>query len=91
MNNILVQKNPFPSEKCEMKKCILCSSVIGNQIPIPCNSSNVGYQLACDTCKLRGIDKVYEGETSWRNCAVILETSVLSTGDRNSCGFYTKQ
>ena len=63
MSNILVQKNPFPSEKCERKKCIICSSDIGNKNPIPCNSSNVGYQLACETCKSRGIEMVYEGET----------------------------
>ena len=64
MSNILVQKNPFPSEKCERKKCIICSTKIGNKNQVPCNSSNVGYQLACETCGSRGIEKVYEGETS---------------------------
>ena len=64
MSNILVEKNPFPSEKCERKKCVICSSDLNNKNLIPCNSSNVGYQLACETCKSRGVDKVYEGETA---------------------------
>ena len=35
-----------------------------DEISIPCNSHNVGYQLVCDTCADRGVEKVYEGETS---------------------------
>ena len=64
MKNLLVNKNPFPSTTCEMKKCILCKSNIENKTKIPCNASNVGYRLVCETCEQRGIVKVYEGETS---------------------------
>ena len=64
MKSILVQKNPFPNLKCDMKKCLLCESSKPGSSSIPCNSSNVGYRLNCDTCRDRGAVKVYEGETS---------------------------
>ena len=63
MKDILVVKNPFPTTECEMKKCLLCKND-SNQIKIPCNSNNVGYRLICETCRERGLDKIYEGETS---------------------------
>ena len=62
MADILVKKNPFPGEECEIKTCIICSS--SQKLPYPCNVSNVGYKMACETCKSRGLNKVYEGETS---------------------------
>ena len=64
IKNILVKKNPFPNERCDMKKCLVCDSNVSGEIKIPCNSNNVGYQLICDTCSDNGIQKVYEGETS---------------------------
>ena len=64
MKTILVKKNPFPTQRCEKKKCLLCDTNVSTEISIPCNSHNVGYQLVCDTCRDRGVDKVYEGETS---------------------------
>ena len=63
MKDILVVKNPFPKATCEKKKCLLCTN-ISNQVKIPCNSSNVGYRLVCETCQDRGLNKVYEGETA---------------------------
>ena len=62
MKSILVQKNPFPNPKCEKKGCLICET--NKSGDIPCNSSNVGYRLDCDTCSDRGIKKVYEGETA---------------------------
>ena len=64
MKDFMVKKNPFPSTKCEKKKCIICESNVDGKVQIPCNSNNVGYQLVCDTCRDRGEQKVYEGETS---------------------------
>ena len=64
MKSILVQKNPFPNPKCEKKSCLLCESNKPGGKSLPCNSSNVGYRLNCDTCSERGLNKVYEGETS---------------------------
>ena len=65
MKDILVVKNPFPTTVCEMKKGLLCKNRNdSNQAKIPCSSNNVGYRLICETCQERGLDKVYEGETS---------------------------
>ena len=64
MKDILVTKNPFPNTACEMKKCVLCKGDVPNQVKIPCNSNNVGYKLFCETCHDKGVQKVYEGETS---------------------------
>ena len=63
IKDILVKKNPFPNLACEKKKCLLCENV-SNSIQIPCNSNNVGYRLICETCRDRGLDKIYEGETA---------------------------
>ena len=62
LKNLLVDKDPFPTMECDMKKCILCSD--GKPVKIPCNSNNVGYKLLCETCHDRGLLKVYEGETA---------------------------
>lgn len=64
MKYILVKKNPFPVTRCDKKKCIICESNVTGKMKIPCNSSNVGYKLICDTCMDRGKNKVYEGETA---------------------------
>ena len=64
MKNLLVKKNPFPITKCDRKKCIICESNVTGKMKIPCNSSNVGYKLICDTCSDKGKNKVYEGETA---------------------------
>ena len=64
MKDILVKKNPFPNKKCESKRCLVCESNVSDDILIPCLSSNVGYQLICDTCRDRGKNRIYEGETS---------------------------
>ena len=64
MKSFMVEKNPFPNTKCEKKKCILCESNVTGKNQIPCNSNNVGYELVCDTCRDRGKDKIYEGETA---------------------------
>ena len=64
MKNMLVNKNPFPTQTCEIKKCIICESSAPGKRKIPCTSNNVGYQLLCNTCSDRGNPKVYEGETA---------------------------
>ena len=64
MKDVLVQKNPFPVEKCSKKKCAICDSQDGDNLKIACNSNNVGYQLECHTCIGLGKVSVYEGETS---------------------------
>ena len=62
LKNLLINKDPFPTIDCDMKKRILCSD--GKQVKYPCNSNNVGYKLLCETCYERGLLKVYEGETA---------------------------
>ena len=64
LKDVLVQKNPFPVEKCSKKKCAICDSQDGDNLKIACNSNNVGYQLECHTCIGLGKVSVYEGETS---------------------------
>lgn len=64
VKDMLVKKNPFPNKNCEVKKCLMCTSEIPDKPNIPCNSENVGYKLVCETCKSRGVTKVYDGETS---------------------------
>ena len=63
MRNMLVNKNPFPKQKCEQMKRALCVSNNGKN-KIPCNTSNVGYRFNCETCKNKGKVMVYEGETA---------------------------
>ena len=63
IKDMVVNKNPFPNIKCEeKKKCLLCNSDSSSKIP--CNSNNVGYRLVCETCKERGLQKVYEGKSA---------------------------
>ena len=64
LKDFLVQKNPFPNQKCTKKKCVICESEVAENPKITCNSNNVGYRLGCETCLIRGKVKVYEGETA---------------------------
>ena len=64
LKNFLVQKDPFPTSKCEKKKCLICCSEKSENLKFACNSNNVGYKLECDTCIERGQIRVYEGESS---------------------------
>ena len=64
VEEIMVNKNPFKTEKCTEKWCPLCSGKYGN-IKIACNTSNTGYRWICKTCQQKKNKvKVYEGETS---------------------------
>jgi hypothetical protein len=63
IKNMLVNKDPFPNEVCEMKKCVLCKTN-SKKFKIPCTTNNVGYRLICETCEDKGTLKVYEGETA---------------------------
>ena len=51
--------NQFQSN-CKDEECIACkdSKKLSN-----CRKSNVGYTIQCSTCKNKGINKVYEGES----------------------------
>ena len=60
----MIQKDPFPKNKCEKAKCLICKSTVSENLSIVCNTNNVGYCLYCGTCRDRGKDKYYEGETS---------------------------
>ena len=64
LKNFLVKKDPFPTLKCETKKCFICKSEKSENLQFACNSDNVGYRLQCDTCIERGKIRVYEGESS---------------------------
>ena len=64
LKDFLVQKDPFPTLKCERKKCIICQSEESETLKFSCNSNNVGYKIECDTCSERGKFRVYEGESS---------------------------
>ena len=63
MKNILLQKNPFPPEKCQINFCPFCNEDKNIEIctknKFHCSSHNVGYQIKCNTC-----NSVYHGETS---------------------------
>jgi hypothetical protein len=63
MKDFLVNKNPFPEQKCEEVKCLVCKSETNENPKLPCNTNNVGYRLGCKTCSDRGIDQGYEGES----------------------------
>ena len=63
MKNLLVEKNPFPNQVCEMRKCILCKNNT-KEIRFACNTNNVGYRLVCETCEDRGFHRTYEGQTA---------------------------
>ena len=63
IKDFLIKKNPFPEEKCEEQKCLVCKSGTSSKLKIPCSTNNVGYKLSCETCADRGIDQGYEGET----------------------------
>ena len=63
MKDMLIVKNPFPNTTCEMRKCALCKNDT-EEIKIPCNTSNVGYRLICETCEEKGLQRIYEGETA---------------------------
>ena len=43
---------------------MICKSTLTENLSIVCNTNNVGYRLYCGTCRDRGKDKAYEGETS---------------------------
>ena len=64
LKDFLVNKNPFPTLKCEKKKCFICNSEKSENMKFACNSNNVGYQLGCDTCLEKGKIRAYEGESS---------------------------
>ena len=63
MKNLLVVKDPFPTQACEMRKCILCKANT-KEIKFACNTNNVGYRLVCETCEEKGLKRTYEGETA---------------------------
>ena len=63
MKDFLVNKNPFPEQKCEEVKCLVCKSETNENLKLPCNTNTVGYRLGCKTCSDRGIDQGYEGES----------------------------
>ena len=64
VKDFLIQKDPFPKNKCEKEKCLICKSTVTENLSIICNPNNAGYHLYCGICRDRGIDKAYEGETS---------------------------
>ena len=63
MKNILVQKNPFPPQKCKINFCPFCNEdqniEISPENKFHCSSHNVGYMIECQSCK-----RIYHGETS---------------------------
>ena len=63
IKNMLINKDPFPIEVCEKKKCVLCKTD-SKKLKIPCTTNNVGYRLICETWEDKGTLKVYEGETA---------------------------
>ena len=66
LKDLLIEKDPFPTSKCDRKrgkKCFLCDSEVTENPKFACNSKGVGYQMVCDTCECRGKTRVYEGET----------------------------
>ena len=64
IKDFLIKKDPFPKSKCQLKKCFVCASSVKETPSLSCNTNNVGYRLFCNTCKDRGLEKNYEGESS---------------------------
>ena len=64
LKSFLVQKDPFPTLKCEKQQCFVCRSEKSENLKYACNSKNAGYRLECDTCYKNGKIRVYEGESS---------------------------
>ena len=52
--------DPFEVKCDPQEKCITCQS---NGKVSNCKIANVGYSLICKTCKARGLERTYEGET----------------------------
>ena len=64
VKNLLVKKDPFPTQKCGVSNCPFCNK-LNPQILIDgkqkCTAHNVGYRFKCTEC-----DFTYEGETHRR-------------------------
>ena len=72
MKHILVKKNPFPPEKCEINCCPFCNEdkniEICSKNKFQCSSFSVGYTIKCKSC-----NSVYHGETSRRAAVRAIE------------------
>ena len=72
MKHILVQKNPFPPQKCKISFCPFCNEdeniEICSKNKFQCSSFNVGYSIKCKSC-----NSVYHGETSRRAAVRAIE------------------
>ena len=58
MEEILVNKDPFPAQKCsgtQLENCFICKSAGEDGPKISCRKNNLGYALLCDTCDKRNI------------------------------------
>jgi hypothetical protein len=67
MEEIMVNKDPFPAQKCsgnKLENCMVCKLSGTEPLKISCRKNNVGYGLLCNTCEDRNIEMVYEGETA---------------------------
>ena len=69
LKDLVVKKNPFPTEKCWNVKCPMCRKTsytdpgdLKNH-RLPCKTPGVGYEVICLTCKEKGKTAKYFGET----------------------------
>ena len=70
--------DPF-KENCNETDCLACKN---NGKLSNCRKTNVGYKLQCKTCKERGKERVYEGESS-RNLYLRSKEHVKDLRDKN--------
>ena len=63
IETLLTKKNPFTKQKCGEIECALCRNK-NDEIKMFCNTNNVGYRWTCENCRIKSINRVYEGESS---------------------------
>ena len=61
--NIVQKRDPFPTN-CNDPKCVPSEVAKSTGKYVNCKKVNVCYKVECKTCKMKGIRRVYYGETS---------------------------
>ena len=75
LKDLVVKKNPFPTEKCWNVRCPMCRKTSFTdpgylkKHRLPCKTPGVGYEALCLNCKEKGKISKYFGETG-RNMAL---------------------
>ena len=80
--NVLQKRDPFPVN-CNDAKCVPSKAANSKGKIVNCKKANICYKVECQTCKDKGISKVYYGETS-RNLHVRSAEHYRDCEDQNN-------